>query len=80
MVKESTCDISFDLFSSSSVTLRIKFIQIMLNLKLIWNIDGQTVRNHSIDMSSNIMLLAVLIATVSKNCNSPNDNHTERGM
>ena len=67
-------------WSSLSVTLRITFIQIMLNLKLIWNIDDQTVRNHSIDMSSNIMLLAVLIATVSKNCNSPNDNHTERGI
>ena len=64
--------------SRSSVTLRIKFRQIMLYLKLICNIQGQTVRNHS--MYSNIMLLVVLIATVSKNCNSPNDDHTERGI
>ena len=40
-------------------------MQIVLYLKLIWNIEGQTVRNHS--TYSNIMLLAVLIATVSKN-------------
>ena len=45
--------------SRSYVTLKIKFIEIMLYLKLIWNIGGQTVGNHSI--SSNIMILAVLI-------------------
>ena len=32
---------------------------------LIWNIEGQTVKNHS--MYSNIMLVVVLIGIVSKN-------------
>ena len=59
--------LTYDICSRSSVTLRIKCIQIMLYLKLIWKIEGQTVRIHS--LYSNIMLLAVLIATVSKNCN-----------
>ena len=36
----------------------------MLYLKLIWNIEGQIVRNHS--MYSNIMLLVVPIAADSK--------------
>ena len=48
------------------------------HLKLSSNIEGQTVRNHF--MYSNIMLLAVLIAIVSKKCNSPCDNHTEMGI